>query len=177
MTQPDPYTTSQANLTTGGEVSPEVIAPLAKTAGWARLISVLVLIAAGFMVLAAVGMMAFPAMLGEEDADIGTAMGVGMGVMYLIMALFYLIPGVKLWGYASRIRELERSGSQHDLLAALDAQRSFWKFVGVITLIFGVITALAIAASITVPVYNSVTERAKAAAEAAEAVEAPEAVR
>lgn len=65
-----------------------------------------------------------------------------VGGLYLIFAVFYLYPCIKLNQYASRIGSLLNSQSNIDLQAALDAQRSFWKFAGIIALIFVSLYAL-----------------------------------
>lgn len=51
------------------------------------------------------------------------------------MAAFYFFPTLKLAQYASRIATLRHTQSEHDLVAALDAQRSFWTFIGIVTAI------------------------------------------
>jgi hypothetical protein len=48
------------------------------------------------------------------------------------MAAFYIVPGIFLMRYASRIAALVASGRADDLESALAAQKSFWKFVGIV---------------------------------------------
>ena len=71
------------------------------------------------------------------------------------MAAFYFFPTLKLAQYASRIATLRRTQSEHDLVAALDAQRSFWAFIGIVTaivlglyLVGGIALILGIAAKV-----------------------------
>jgi hypothetical protein len=59
-----------------------------------------------------------------------------MGVIYLVMSLMYLFPSVKLWKYGTSILRLMSSRSAADLEQALEEQRGFWKFVGILMLVF-----------------------------------------
>jgi hypothetical protein len=80
----------------------------------------------------------------------------GMGALYLLMALFYVYPAIKLWSYGSRIAKLKNSLSLADLNAALHEQRRFWKFTGIVVIVMmgiymlfvvGLVAAGAMAAS------------------------------
>ncbi len=74
-----------------------------------------------------------------QKSGSGAAMPAGvfgmMGVIYLAMGLVYLWLGIKLMGYGSAIGSLRMSGSVQHLELALDHQRSFWKTMGIMTLI------------------------------------------
>ncbi len=103
----------------------EAIQSLARTKPWVRLISVLGFLFFGIMV---VGMLF---MLG-----VGGVGGVVMMVPALpVMVLFYLIPSVLLWNYASRISNMLNDRSSSSLVAAVAAQKSFWKYAGIATAI------------------------------------------
>jgi hypothetical protein len=62
--------------------------------------------------------------------------GVGIMLVYLVMAGFQLPAALFLNRYASRIGTLVDSGSPEDLQQALAAQKSFWRYVGILTLVF-----------------------------------------
>lgn len=57
------------------------------------------------------------------------------GDLYGVFALVYLFPALKLWNYANSIENLMSSGTVPDLEAALNEQRSFWKYVGILAVI------------------------------------------
>lgn len=67
------------------------------------------------------------------------------------MGLFYLVPSLYLFRFATRIGEYLQSGQEAQLELALDSQRSFWRFVGILSLIAIVVTALGIFAAIAIP--------------------------
>jgi hypothetical protein len=58
-----------------------------------------------------------------------------LAVIYGVMAFVYIYPAIKLWKYANRIGSLAASRSVADLDAALNEQRGFWKFIGIMTVI------------------------------------------
>jgi hypothetical protein len=63
-------------------------------------------------------------------------------IVYPIMAVVYVLPSLFLLRYADRIRSFVASGREQDLVGALDAQRSFWKFAGILTIVsivFGIL--------------------------------------
>ena len=107
----------------GQQVSSLVIEKLAGTQGWVRFFSVLGFIVFGLIMLGAVGAL----FLG--------GMGVLLSLVYIVMGTLYFFPTLKLSQYASRIARLRATRSEHDLVAALEAQRSFWAFVGIVTLV------------------------------------------
>lgn len=127
-------------------VSPAVIEPLRRTKGWARFLSVLAYVGSALMILGGIGMIAAGAMGGmAAGGKSGLAAGVPFGVMgavYIVMSLLYLVPAFLLGRYATRIGELMQRQTELDLIATLDAQRAFWKFVGVLTLVMLAIYAV-----------------------------------
>jgi len=69
-------------------------------------------------------------------------MPVVMGLVYLVLSLLYLIPSIKLWKYGSAIYRLLSTNSIADLENAMEQQRSFWKFVGIMIIIMLAIMAV-----------------------------------
>lgn len=120
-------------------ISPAVIEPLRRTKGWARFLSVLGYIGSALMILGGIGMIAGAAMGGmaaggKSGLYAGVPLGI-MGAIYIVMSLLYVVPAVLLGRYATRIGGLMQRQTELDLIATLDAQRAFWKFVGVLTLV------------------------------------------
>lgn len=117
---------------------------LNETKPWVRFISVIMFIGSAFMILAGVIMMAGGA---ANMRGLGVLGGLGavMGAVYLLMSLLYLIPAVLLWKYADGIAEHARQRTTRTLSYALEAQKSFWKFVGILTLIVLMLYAAALA--------------------------------
>lgn len=124
-------------------VSAAVIDQLSRTRGWTLFFSVLMWIGAGFMLLGGLFMIGMGAMagaagdFGEQMAEQFGAVGVmaGMGVAYILLAILYIYPALKLGKFSSQIARLKQTPSEQNLVAALNEQRAFWKFVGIMTLV------------------------------------------
>jgi hypothetical protein len=159
----DPYATPAATGQMPGSLSQSaitkgVVDQLARTKPWVRLISVVLFIGVGFMLLAGLVMVVGGAAMFSNIPASGNspggspalpaAMFTGMAIAYIIFGILYLYPGVKLWKYANRIGDLVRSGQSADLESALNEQRAFWKFFGVIIVLmlalYGVIIVVAV---------------------------------
>ena len=154
----------------GGLVAEAVISQLAGTKPWVRFFSVLTFIGAGLMLLGGVFMLiagVAGAAMGSSGgpgspSSMGFASGgmmVGMAVIYLLLALLYIYPGIKLWKYASRIASLMYTRAEIDLETALNEQRAFWKFAGISVI---VMIALYIVAIVVIAITAGATA-AKAA--------------
>ena len=100
---------------------------LRRTRPWVRFLSIFGFVTAGLMcVIGLIG-----GAIGLVTQTIETA----VLVVYLPLALLYVFPSLSLFKYANRIRDFGTNGDALQLELALDAQRAFWKFVGVLTLV------------------------------------------
>ena len=137
----DPYSSPTAcvqppSFSTPAAISQGVLAQLAGTKGWVRFMSVLMFVGAGFMLLVGLimlvagGAIAAGAKAGALPAGVMT----GFAIIYALLSLIYIYPALKLWKYASYIGVLLISGSMMDLESALNQQRSFWKFLGIMVI-------------------------------------------
>lgn len=123
------------------EVSATVIELLRRTKGWVFFLAILGYIGCGLMVLAALVMMVGMGFISSK-VESGLPIGfVGLGLIYLVMAAFYIYPCIKLHKYAKAIKSLVQTQSSSDLEDALEHQRGFWKFIGVIALVITCIYA------------------------------------
>ncbi len=122
----------------------EATQSLAQTKPWVRFLSVL-----GF--LGSACMLVF--------VSIGTMMGGGgrlaimqMVVMLPICLLFYFIPSLLLWNYASRISDFLRARTAPTFSAALTAQKSFWKYLGILAIVVSAFYAVALLGFLVLPI-------------------------
>lgn len=114
----------------GGDVSQEVVELLRKTKPWVRFLSVLGFIGLALMILAGLASLVMAASTGNFSGPQVIPM-VGIFFMSLIQfpALLFLSR------YASRIKNLVVSGHPQDLEDAIAAQKSFWKYLGILTIV------------------------------------------
>lgn len=166
MMETDPYSTPTANPYGGSNpanadmVSAAAVRQLAATKPWVRFISIMTFIGAGFMLLAAFGMVMMgivgtaatvaPHARNQIANPFVGGMGFGLAALYVVLAVVYIFPGVKLWKYGSAIAGLIQSGRDEDLVSALNQQRSFWKFVGIMMISIVCLYILAIIAFVIV---------------------------
>ena len=101
-----------------------VVEVLRGTRPWVRLISVLLFVGATLGGLGG----AFALAAGPSDLSLG----VFGGLIYLVVSLIYFVPALFLWTYANRISSFEIERTETSLRSALQPQKWFWTFVGVI---------------------------------------------
>ncbi len=135
----------------GGEVSVRTVGLLRGTRPWVMLLAVIGAIGAGLMVLGALAMLLLGGAMGAAGAGAGipgmpAGMMGGIAVIYLVMAGLYVYPIMKLFQFCGAVESLSRTRAQSDLERALNAQRVFWKFIGIMMLAGIVIYVIAIAA-------------------------------
>lgn len=143
----NPYHAPSANLfgssaTTSGEAVPtEAIQKLQATKPWFRFFGVIMWIAVALMLLGGFGMLAGAVIGISAGGQAGAGMAaqagilIGMAVAYVILAFLYIYPAIKIWKAGTAIKRLVNSRQPEDLVAALEHQRAFWKFCGVLTIL------------------------------------------
>lgn len=117
--------------------SPRAVGMLQATRPWVRFFSVLLFIGVGLIVIAALFQFVGRGSLGRSRS-MGPASDGAVMVSALAMlgvGTFYLVPALYLGRYATKISDLLRSRRPEDLEAALQAQKSFWKFSGIAALV------------------------------------------
>ncbi len=124
-----------------------LLEPLINTKFWVRICSIAGFVGSGFMVIAAVFLMFMGGAIVEAGAGMPAGFGFGMGIVYLLMALLYFMPSLYLHKYAGAITTAQESNSKDDIKVALEYQRLFWKFVGILTLVMLIIAGIGIIAA------------------------------
>ena len=127
-----------------GDVSSAVVDQLAKTKGWTLFFSVMLWIGSGLMLFAGIALVGVGAVGGAAGAafeEIGDEMGgmIGMiliGALYIVLAIIYIYPALKLSKFSSRCSQLINQPTETTLVGALNEMRAFWKFVGIWMIIF-----------------------------------------
>jgi Family of unknown function (DUF5362) len=119
---------------------------LRRTQPWVRLMAILLFISVGIMVLSGLAVGA----LGLYSGEAGMA---ALMVIYPLIGLVYLFPGIYLTRYASHIGGYLGNPQPAQLELALEAQRAFWKFVGILAMIALVLSLLGIGGAILIPTF------------------------
>jgi ABC-type glycerol-3-phosphate transport system permease component len=123
---------------------------LRRTVPWVRFMSVLLFISCGVMMIG--GLLFTIAMAvglaSASDRPGGAVPAVAAGLAYCGMGLINLIPAVFLMRFAGRAKAYVAAQTTDHLEQALDAQRSYWKFMGIFMIVgfVGAICVFVIAA-------------------------------
>jgi len=109
-------------------VSPGTVNLLDRTRPWVMFLSIMGFVAAGFMLLGGLGVGI--AGLATQKPEFAV-----IAILYPLFGLAYIFPSLYLYRYAKRSQALLANPNFQQLESALDAQRSFWKFAGIMTII------------------------------------------
>ena len=129
----DPYQPPSVSLDGGssssssGEVGHDVLSPLQQTKPWVTFLAICGFVATGLIVLVGLIMLAVG----------GFAKGVpaAFGLVYVLLGALYVFPSLFLFRYGAAISRLLSTRDTRDLAAALTRQKSFWRLVGIATLV------------------------------------------
>ena len=84
----------------------------------------------------------------QQSSPMPAGIGVMLTIFYLAGAILYFIPCLFLYRFAKRTRTALESSSREQLLSGMDHLNRFFKFVGILTLIYLIIVVLAFVVAI-----------------------------
>jgi len=113
---------------------------LKETAKWAYFLSILGFIGIGFIVVAAIFAGAIFGTIGammpsEIAGKMGSALGIVMAVVYLIIAAIYFFPIYYLNRFASNLKTALKDNNSEKLTNSFEYLKSHYKFIGIFALI------------------------------------------
>lgn len=139
---------NQPNLQNSFGITEPMILSLRQTKPWVKIMSIIGFISMGFMVIAgAINMFTF-SKLSSETTPLPI---VFIGVINILMGLLYFFPSLYLYKFSASISRLLEGGGLVEMEEALTNQKSFWKFVGILTLIMFGFALVGIVAAIIIP--------------------------
>jgi hypothetical protein len=112
-------------------VSEDMLGSLKATKTWVTFLSIVGFVFCALMVLGALAMFAG---VGSGAAGPMKMLGPGFGVFYLILVAIYFFPCLFLFHYGRAIGRIPSAG-QSAMEEALAKQKSFWKYMGIVTII------------------------------------------
>jgi hypothetical protein len=128
-------TETQPSPTPAPEQIESLLSPLAQTKPWVLLCAIIGIVSAGFIILAGIFMLVgFSTFMATEMGSSGAIAAVS--VLYVIMGVVAIIPPYWLLKYSGAIKQAIRSQDLRDVALALNYQKSFWKFVGILMAIY-----------------------------------------
>lgn len=144
-----------SNTPTGLSVTEAMIASLGQTRPWVLFLAVLGFIGSGFMVLASLVMLVAGgagAAMGQGGAEMPFLATLGIFVLYVAMAALYVYPSYQLFKYGAAIGRIRLTGAEA-IEEALRRQKSFWRFLGIATVVVMALYIVAIPIAIGVAAF------------------------
>jgi hypothetical protein len=126
----------QAPAMTEGRLTVRMAELLGQTSRFVRIFSILMFVGSGFMVLGGclMGIMSFANVAGGPARE-GAVLGAFMAVAYMGMAMLYIVPAIFLFRYGRYASAFGKMHDEKNMEDALQAQKSFWKFVTITVLV------------------------------------------
>jgi len=146
----DELSVNSPNQTNSFSITKPMLLSLRQTKPWARLLSIIGFIFIGFMVIG--GTISMVAVF-KVDPDKAPALPMVLigSIFNLLFGLLYFFPSFYLFKFASSIGRLLNGGGANEMEQALSNQKSFWKFVGILTIFAFVMGLIGVAAAIIIP--------------------------
>jgi hypothetical protein len=125
---------------------------LRATRPWTRLFSILGFIGTGMIILMGIALaLGGPFFQAAERVPLPAY----AGIFYILGSILYLVPSIWLFKYSSAITRFLSGGGAIELGNAIAFQKSFWKFLGIMTLVMIGLTVIGIIAAIFIPMFLS----------------------
>jgi hypothetical protein len=137
MSTPNPYAAPMASLdsamapmaTSDGQVPDGAMRALQGTKPWVTFLAILGFVFTGLMILGGLAITATGTMSDRNK------LGSGIGIVYVFLGALYFAPSFLLLRYGAAIRRLLDGGGTDALTEALVRQKSFWRLIGIATLV------------------------------------------
>ena len=133
------------------ELPDAMIEALQQTRPWVTFLAILGFIGCGLMALMSVVLLAAGSLLKQGKQDFPA----WIGLVYLPLALIYVPPSVFLLRYGRTLSAFLATGSLDSLTDAMRHQKSFWRFLGILTIIILMTYVLALVGVIGVAVISA----------------------
>jgi len=119
---------------------------LSETARWSRFLAIIGFISCGFMVIAGLffGSQMARLMPGVGDAGMTTAMSVFISFFIIFTSLIMFFPSLYLFNFSSKMRRALNNNDQPTLTESLKNLKSFFKFWGILLIVYLSFYALAL---------------------------------
>jgi len=123
---------------------------LSETARWSRFLAIIGFIGCGFMVIIGLffGSQMVRLMPGLGDVGMTTAMSVFISFFIIFTSLIMFFPSLYLFNFSSKMRKALNNNDQPTLTESLKNLKSFFKFWGILLIVYLSFYALALLAAI-----------------------------
>lgn len=129
-------------------VNEEAKVTLLSMSKWVKFLSIMGFIGIIFIVFMAIFFMVGFGSLMQQMQQMGNPMyafmGPAMGILYIVIALVCLYPFMKMYNSSRKLKLAVLSNDEQALTDGFQEMRKFWKFYGIIAIIYLVIIAISL---------------------------------
>lgn len=129
-------------------VNEEAKVTLLSMSKWMKFLSIMGFIGIIFIVFTAIFFMVGFGSLMQQMQQMGNPMyafmGPAMGILYIVIALVCLYPVMKMYNSSRKLKLAVLSNDEQALTDGFQEMRKFWKFYGIIAIIYLVIIAISL---------------------------------
>lgn len=140
-----PETTAATTVAEGDLYLPDPVrVPLLKSVPWIRFMGILGFIGAGIVALVGIlFIVGITSIMGAFDmAGMGSGMAVFVGLLYIGFAVLIFFPALYLYRSGTSLKAFRDSSTSGDLASSFTSSFRFWKFIGILYIIYFSILAL-----------------------------------
>lgn len=141
MENQDQNTPEQVSSSISLELKAESLRHLREASKWARFIAIVGFVMVGLMVLGAL-VVAFTFSNFENEFFPAALGGVGIALLYLVIAAIYFFPILYLFRFAQASTRSVKNSNSSDLVEAMRNLKSHYLYIGVLLIVFIGIYAL-----------------------------------
>jgi hypothetical protein len=131
----NPLLDSDLSGESGLSLLPEARSFLYETSRWAKFLAILGFIGAGLLVLVGFFVMAAMGSMGSELSALGFPPAF-LGFFYLVIAGIQVLPSLYLYNFSTKTRTALQSSDADELTNSLGNLKAFFKFYGVVAIVF-----------------------------------------
>jgi len=149
-------------LVSQGSLTETMLIYLKGASPWLRLVGILGFVGSGLIILWGIALLAIVPSVGEDwfqvleieqfSSFLGATFGGSMAIFTIGGAVLLFIPSLFAYRFGEKIRSFLRTGTDQDLELAFKNNKSFWKFVGILSIIELAFIPLLIIAGIIIAV-------------------------
>ena len=117
----------------GIELLPEGVKDLNEARKWTMFLAILGFIATGFLVIAGLFMGTIFSFI--PDTDLPGALGIILGIFYLVIAVVYFFPVLYLLQFSQKSKKAVEERDSNFLAEAIGRLKAHYKFIGIMTIV------------------------------------------
>jgi hypothetical protein len=143
------------SVLSSGAITETMVYYLKGAAPWLRFLGIIGFIGCGILVVSGLVMLiAMPSFI-QDIAVLGSLAGASVGGLYIVLGVVGFFPTRFIYCFGARIRNFLRNNSEQELEQAFKYNKSFWKFSGIVTIIYLAIIPIAIVIGIIAVIGSS----------------------